>query len=454
MLKQRVFVSFLSVFVIAVTGLVAVPFLTRLLPSEELGRFFVYLGIVSFLQVIDGIRPVVVYHINNEFYSENACRLAFRWVNKRFIFFVTPFLALSFFLFANFSFASVLYIVFLYVSYLLMSLEWGLLEAKNDISFTALARAFGWVVAYCGFVFVAYSGVDVSFCLLIVSGKYFVLWILFCQRNKKFYSCLVQEKFDVGLKRKMLFDAIENIKIQIGAVVMSASDKLIAPFLIGYSNFSHYSIQAELASKAYIVNSSVRRAVQPSYSKGDSRRLADLPFHAVCFFSIGLIVVFIAVVLAEPGLRLYAGLKYAEFFYLFPVFLMIFPANVLGSAGTIVLHAKGDFKLHGKINAWCAVVFVPGFFGAVSMFGLIGACAFMALSRYVDLVVFFVALKKYALVGRWFSLFYSLSVVCFFAIVFLLLNKYYWFALLVASASICFGFLSCAFRKVGKNAGV
>ena len=85
MVRKQIFISFVSVFIIGFTGLLAIPVLSRLLTPEEMGKLFFILAIVSFLQIFEGLKPVITYKLNEKKYDESFYIKVFNQVNFIFI---------------------------------------------------------------------------------------------------------------------------------------------------------------------------------------------------------------------------------------------------------------------------------------------------------------------------------------------------------------------------------
>ena len=70
MLRKQILISFLSVFLIAITGVVAIPILSRLLSHEEMGKLFFILTVVGLMQIFEGLKPVITYMLNQQLYNQ------------------------------------------------------------------------------------------------------------------------------------------------------------------------------------------------------------------------------------------------------------------------------------------------------------------------------------------------------------------------------------------------
>lgn len=416
MLKKKVAISVISVSVMAVAGIAAVPILSRMLSAESLGRFFAFLGLISLLQVLDGMRPAIVFNINKRLPQAQNYRSLFAAINRKFNYWVVPSLMCILGAFTDFEPEVIVLLSISYVAYTLMSLEWGLLEAKNDVNYPAMTRAVAWLLAYIGFVVLAYFEFDIKYCLLVMALMYVSLWGLYRRRVNEFYGQDKSQSVSEATHKDILSDVLKNIKIQLGAVLLTSADKIIFPQILGYSAFSHYAIQAELATKGYVVNSAVRRAIQPSYTMAQGRDVRSLVKAGGVFFCVATIAVWVVQFFAENLMVLYVGQQYATFAYLMPALLLVFPANILGTIGTTILHAKGHFGIHSKITAAAALLYIPMFVIAIYFQGIVGAVFVLVLSRLVDVSTFFLSLfdgysngvYKTLFTGLWFFGYVSL----------------------------------------------
>ena len=66
MLNKQIIISFSSTIIIGFTGFLAIPFLTRMLTPDEMGKIFLILALVGFMQIFDGFRPVITFILNEK----------------------------------------------------------------------------------------------------------------------------------------------------------------------------------------------------------------------------------------------------------------------------------------------------------------------------------------------------------------------------------------------------
>lgn len=400
MLINQVIISFLSVIIIGSAGLISVPILSRLLEPEKLGKIFVILGIVSIMQIFDALKPVIINRLNDNKFCDAVYLRSFNKINWVFIAIGSGLIFTALMFVKNISFWEITIFVITFVLLSLMSVQWALLEARMHLNYTAISRTIGWVVTYIVFIGFAYTKIDDQWYILPVALMYLVLFVLFklktytlFQKKDLLNTSAIKIK---ALEREMFWQTITIIKIQIYSIILLAMDKLIVPAITGYANFAYYAVQSELATKSYLINTSVRRVLLPYLAKeATEAKLFKVNKVALLLFAISTFLMLLLSNYAETIIGLYAGDAYKQYYLILSTLLFVFPANILGAAGVLTLSVKGDFDLHHGIYRNIAILFLFPFALFTYLYGIYGAAAILLLTRSVDLYTYCLSYSKY-----------------------------------------------------------
>lgn len=399
MLKKQVLISFLSVIIIGLTGLVSIPILTRLLSPEEMGKLFTILAIVSIMQIFEGLKPVIINRLNDNKYQDIVYLKIFHKVNWTFIWIGNVIIFVVLFFILKLMFLETLLFTLTYTLFSLMSAQWALLEFKNYLNYASIFRTAGWVLTYSLFIIFAYVKIDLKWYIVPVILMYFLLYLFFKFKtdalfDKNHNQNDIEKKEQ--LRHEIFKDALTNIKIQISAIVLLSMDKVIVPAITGYSNFAYFAIQSELITKSYLINTSVRRALFPYLAKQDTNtKLLFLNKLALLFFVVSVMIMLWVSLYSDLIIELYAGDAYKQYSVIFSILLFIFPANILGAMGILILHSKGDFNFHYTIYRNIAIISLPIFTVLTYFYGIFGAAIALLLTRNVDLCTYLLAFSKY-----------------------------------------------------------
>ncbi|MBD3807604.1 MAG: oligosaccharide flippase family protein [Arcobacter sp.] len=400
MLKKQVFISFLSVIIIGLTGLVSIPILTRLLLPEELGKLFTILAIVGIMQIFDALKPVIIHRLNDKKFSDAVYLSSFNKINWMFIGIGSSIIFFVLLFVANISLLEISLFILTFALFSLTSVQWALLEVKNHLNYTAILRTIGWVFAYFLFIVFAYMQIDIRWYILPITFMYLLLFLLFKIKAKSLFSDILIFKEDMEESKKLNTEifkqALVIIKIQIYSVILLAMDKVIVPIITGYTNFAYYATQSELVTKSYLINTSVRRVLFPYLAKQNTA--AKLFFINKIILIIFMFSTFLMLILsnyAEYIIGIYAGEEYKHYSLIFSILLFMFPANILGSVGVLTLNVNGDFDFHNKIYRNIAIISLVPFVLLTYLYGIYGAAGVLLLTRSVDLFTYFLAFSKY-----------------------------------------------------------
>ena len=399
MLSKQIIISFSSTLIIGFTGFLTIPFLTRMLTPDEVGKIFLILALVGFMQVFDGFRPVITFVLNEKKYDESLLLKVINKINILYIVGMVVFIFFSVIFFTNVTLLEISLYVTIFIFYSLMSVLWGILDTKNHINYTSILRSLGWVLTYSMFVVFAYFHVSIEFYLVPLMLMNILLFIFFkikvhsLPKEKRIY--INQEEY-ISLFRSILMQIIDNVKIQISATVLLSMDKVIIPYLLGYTQFAFYAVQSELATKTYLINSTWKRVLFPYLAKIENRnKLGKFLVYAHYSFLISFIFVLTIGIYGSEIISFYAGEAYKDYGKVFSILLLVFPLNILGTMGVLILQIHGDFKLHHKIYRNSAIVNLIVFTVLTYFFGILGAAIGILISRTTDLFLYLVTLQKY-----------------------------------------------------------
>lgn len=402
MLKKQIIISFLSVLIIGFTGLLAIPFLTRMLNPEEMGKLFLILAIVSVMQIFDGLKPVITYTMNEKQYSDKIYLDVFKKVNHLFIGGSSIIILIILSLVPSISWIETVLFVITFIFYSLMSVQWGILDTKNEINYTSIFRSLGWIMTYIFFVIFAYFTLPVQFYIAALLFMYIFLYAFFKFRVSQLtFTSSIKLDATSSLTTSTLFyttlkKSLENIKIQIFAIILLSMDKILIPMIVGYQQFAFYAVQSELATKSYLINNTLRRVLFPYFAREENRYKLNyyLKYINVIFIFFLLIILMIGQY-GNEIIGFYAGEVYKEYGIIFSVLLLVFPANILGAFGITVLHVNGDFKLHHVLYRNAAIMSFPIFFILTFLYGIQGAALGLLISRSVDIYTYYKAVSRY-----------------------------------------------------------
>jgi O-antigen/teichoic acid export membrane protein len=398
MLKKQFFISFSSVLIIGLIGVISIPILTRLLAPEEIGKLFIILAIVSILQVFDGFKPVITFFLNRTKLNEVITLKELKTANNIFIIIISFFLFIFYYLY-SLDFIETLFYVITFIFYSLMSFYWSILDTKNQVNFTSISRTLGWLLAYSFFIIFAYFKIKIEYYIISILFMYLMLYILY---KVKLASLNIQiiSTFDLKRSSKLLRiiinEILNNIKIQVNAVILVTMDKFIVPFFTGYTNFAYYAIQSELATKTYLINATWKRVLYPYLAKKEKKESINSSLlYLNIIFSLSLILCIIIGLYSKEIISLYAGKQYAEYSNLFSFLILVFPFNILGTFGVMILQINGNFKLHYSIYRNFAILNLIVFSLLTYYFGILGSSIALLLSRSVDLYLYLLSIKLY-----------------------------------------------------------
>jgi len=398
MLRSNIIVSFVSLLVIGFTGLISIPFLTRMLSLEEMGHLFMILAITGIMQIFDGIRPVITYKFNQKLYSETVYIKAFEKIN---LYLIVPSVLVIIILLYIFLLPILEIFLFslTFIFYSLMSVQWGILDTKGYVNFTSITRASMWVLTYAFFILIAYNKFEQETYIMPLLFMYISLYIIFKLKIKQLK--LLNDSFTSIESHKVLLKDIiiktlENIKIQLVVIVFLAMDKLMIPYIIGYQQFAIYSISSEFASKGYLINSTMKRVLFPFLARDENKNKLNAYLKKSNYiFLIALFAILIIGLYTVDIINIYAGSDYSNSGNLLSILLLIFPINILGTVGVVILHLNGDFNIHYLVHRNMAIFIIIIFALATYFFGLNGAVIGLLLSRSVDLYIYYIAINKY-----------------------------------------------------------
>jgi O-antigen/teichoic acid export membrane protein len=398
MLKKQFFISFSSVLIIGLIGVISIPILTRLLAPEEIGKLFIILAIVSILQVFDGFKPVITFFLNRNKLNQETTLNELKKANSLFI------ISISFFIFFisffySFSILKSLLYTLVFIFYSMMSFNWGILDTKNEVNYTSILRTIGWVMAYLLFILFAYIKLNIEYYALSILLMYIILYISFEIKLKKLNINLKHDyKFNnySKLLRIIIKEVLNNIKIQINAIFLLTIDKFIVPFFTGYTNFAFYAVQSELATKTYLINATWKRVLYPYLAKKENKdKIRNYLNYLFVIFLISLVLCIIVGLYSENIIALYAGENYKIYSNIFSLLILVFPLNIIGTFGVTILHINGNFELHNKIYRNFAFFHVINLSLLTYFFGITGAAIALIMSRMVDLFLFLISIKLY-----------------------------------------------------------
>lgn len=397
MLKKQVLISFLSVIIIGLTGLVSIPILTRLLSPEEMGKLFTILAIVGIMQIFDALKPVIIHRLNDKKFSDAVYLSSFNKINWIFIGIGSSIIFFVLLFVANISLLEISLFILTFALFSLTSVQWALLEVKNYLNYTAILRTIGWIFAYSLFIVFAYMQIDMRWYILPITLMYFLLFLLFKIKAKSFFSDVLTFKEESKkLNAEIFKQALVIIKIQVYSVILLAMDKVIVPIITGYTNFAYYATQSELVTKSYLINTSVRRVLFPYLAKQNTaKKLFFINKITLIIFMFSTFLMLVLSNYSEYIIGLYAGDEYKHYSLIFSILLFIFPANILGSVGVLTLNVNGDFDFHNKIYRNVAIISLVPFVLSTYLYGIYGAAGVLLLTRSVDLFTYFLAFSKY-----------------------------------------------------------
>lgn len=390
-LKRNLVYSTLATIINVAVGLAAIPFITRHMLPSDFGHLSLLLLFFYLFVFLDGMQPVVIRFTNMPVYAradvvKNSRVLS--WGVGGAVSVVT-FSVLVLLYEGTFSLIEEGLMGICALMYFPMSIEGALLESKERVGFTSMARSGVWTMVYLSFVIYVILKLPFEWYALSLAGMNSFLWGSFKIANTGEPRTGKLEKV---LIREMIIETKKVIVYNLCVAVMTFSDRLFISRFLALSKLGYYSVQYELGTKGYMLPYTVSRVLYPNFSRRlASEKLSDVyadwKVATKLIFFIMFSISLTAFIFSEEIVRLYAGDAYASHDYVFKFVMIGITINSLGFMGALFQRAKGDFVSPERaylIGAGLGIVLV---YPLVKGFGLAGAALFYLCVRSADIIL-------------------------------------------------------------------
>jgi O-antigen/teichoic acid export membrane protein len=388
---QSAVINVLSVVAVALAGASATWVMARHLSVEQFGRVALVLAIVNAVGILEGLRPVVIFH---------AHRGEFTWAalyrSARRIAHITGGVVFALALLAGLSVERLgltlwqtLIVATTMMLFFTLALYWAFLDADGHVAFTGALRGVMWVAVYCAFAWLAFTGASFTAYLLALLAMNVALGAIYYWRLSRDHD--LHPPFEGDGRTGWLYRlALENVRLNVSAVTMGVSDRLAIGATLGSSQVALYSAPYEFATKPIAFIRGVAQVLYPSavrLSKESGSIDAQwlrltIPIVLLAASGCGLVVC-----VREELVVLLLGSKYIDSADVFGLLAMTFWVITFGYAANIYLNTHGDFQTQRRFYDWAAALMLVGLAPAVYLGGIEGVAALYLLVRSVDLLL-------------------------------------------------------------------
>jgi hypothetical protein len=376
----------------AATILGAFAWLSRRLPVESVGRFGLYLAVVSFVLGLDGLRPAVVVATvasggRKDIRSRSLAGMALgigALAGLGIMVVGRPLL--------GFAWTETLPLALTALLTFAVSPGLGFLEGSRGPQFAAATQSVAWSAAIAVAASLAVSDHDVTSAVwALVLGPCTIAVALGATGQ------LVSPSFAPdSTVRKVAYDGMRS---HIVTAISGFADKGIVATRAGSAQLGLYTPLAELTSRAaalsgLVANLFLRDETLTAYdARPDQQETA--PHHSAvdAFFAIACTAISVAALMADPLLEMFLGRTGAEQALTFRLLMAALILNIGAQWSAVALRARGEFDLYRPYVAslLLAIIVAPLLVPAL---GMPGAACIVLVLRSADVALLYRARRR------------------------------------------------------------
>lgn len=371
----------LSVPILALAGLLVMPFLARIWQPEELGYLTIILLIFNAYGLLDGFKPIVIKK-GTLFIDKN---IQFQYVMNSLlilalVYSISITMILLFILpliFPILTQADTIICSFAGGLSIMMSVAWGLADISNNVGKAQLVRALTWALAYATILVIAFMGKSIHWIPLVLCLCLFLnatyIWFFLNTRALNLKPQFIKFSYI----RKIIIEAITIVTFNIFRSFVDYFERLIAVRFVPLGVYAIYSVQYELGSRSNTFTHLVAQFIYPTLCKyassSDKEVLINYWIRIFLFLTLTTYCLcFTASLFSHEIILLYAGGNYAHHSGIFTIFL---GASIFSCMGFLIIplqRSLGDFRTQPIAYFWGSLVGLLTFWPLVINYGIWG----------------------------------------------------------------------------------
>jgi O-antigen/teichoic acid export membrane protein len=377
-----------SVVAVALAGVGATWVMARYLPVEQFGRVALVLAVVNAVGILEGLRPVVIFHAHSGELPWHGLYRDARRISRLTgaVVFAAAFVGGVVTERFGLSVWESLILAATTMLFFWVALYWAFLDADGDTAFTGAWRGVAWVAAYSAFAALAIVAAPFAAYLVVLLAMNVTLVGIYYVRLSRRRDLRVTS--DPGRRVAWLYrQAVENIRLNISAVTIGVSDRLAIGAALGSAQVGLYSAPYEFATKPAALVRGLAQVLYPGAVRLSKEGGSIDAYWVRVSAPIVLLAISgcaIVVCLRDPLIALLLGPNFAGSADVFGILALSFWMVTFGYAANVYLNTYGDFVLQRRFYDWAAAVMLLGLLPAVYLAGIEGVACLYTLVRCVD----------------------------------------------------------------------
>lgn len=391
----------LSIGILALTGFIAIPTLTRLLSTEQFGHVALVLMIFNAIGILDGVKPIVINHyhrkLNGQPFEEYYITLSTLSILTSTLFAGLFTLAIAF-CFPQLSISELLCILGGAFTLLYGSLFWGILSAENRPGFAYFLRSIIWSSIYLVLITFAWFEVNLHYyAIALAMMNVILLWLYkICTKQAFAFDCI-----DSQIYRDLAKSFKKILSFNFYRAFIDFFDRVIVAKIMSASLFGIYFLHADLALKGNLLSQCAAQYIYPKLCEQHGRFGITSTFQTFLTFSIAFILfmyfaTFFGAFFSKQIISIYAGGTYSTYSNLFILLMLAIFYNTLSFLGITFQRAVNDFDSHKDAYRICVILGMIIVYPALKYFGLYGAVMIFICLRLSGVFIMEKICREYA----------------------------------------------------------